>query len=380
MLFHCHEKLIRANAVTMQRPINNHKARVMMAAAIAGILAATTDYAAAQEVNAPVEVTQAAEAATDVTVEQAFDSLIAEAKEQMMTDPALAVETATKAAQLVETIDEFENRDRSMATALWLKGEAYLRSGQPEAGQPLVASALILLGDADAKSKLRADLLLAQGRIAGRAADMELAVRSYYEAHDIFVVLKEARNEAITLMALGSIYRDAEAYDKALSYYERAAEIYSGDARIDLSSANNRASILKELGRHGEARDLFHDALAVAKNMESDVLQGRILTNLADNEVSAGNLSLGGRIRIPRASGIWRRQRHGLAPLRRWHPGPHSPAAGRCDPPLNPLSMLHSLTLIWRQPLFLSKRCMMLPSRFTPNSATTKLHSPIINV
>ena len=292
MLFHCHEKLIRANAVTMQRPINTHKNRVMMAAAIAGILAATTDYAVAQEVNAPVEVTQAAEAATNVTVEQAFDTLIAEAKEQMMTDPARAVETATKAAQLVETIDEFENRDRSMATALWLKGEAYLRSGQPEAGQPLVASALILLGDADAKSKLRADLLLAQGRIAGRAADMELAVRSYYEAHDIFVVLKEARNEAITLMALGSIYRDAEAYDKALSYYERAAEIYSGDARIDLSSANNRANILKELGRHGEARDLFHDALAVAKNMESDVLQGRILTNLADNEVSAGNLSL----------------------------------------------------------------------------------------
>ena len=325
MFYHCHDNLTRAQASSLLRPVMSHKKRVLMAAAFASFFAATADYAVAKELAAPALVQET----TEVSLEQAFEKMIADAKEQMMTDPALAIETATKAEQIVRTIDEFENRDRSLATALWLQGEAYLRSGKPEEGKPIIADGLALLGEDDKASKLRADLLLAQGRIAGRAADMELAVRSYIQAHDIFVQLGETRNEAVTLMALGSINRDAEDYNKALNYYERAAEVYAGDTRINLSSANNRANILKELERYGEARALFQDALTIAKEMDSDVLAGRILTNLADNEILAGNLSLADEFAERARDAFGDDGGTGLAALCERHTGAYSPVGGR---------------------------------------------------
>ncbi len=264
------------------------KRRTLAGAAIMALAISTPVHAASGEVSPPPQT----QAAANVTIEQAFDALVADAKTQIMSDPALAVETALRAEELARSVSGLENSQSALATALWLKGEALLRSGRPEEGAEPVAEALQLVSVDATQKKLRADLLLAQGRIAGRAADMELAVKSYFRAHDLFVELGETRNEAVTLMAIGSINRDAESYDKALGYYERAAEIYAGDARVNLSSANNRANILKELGRHDEARLLFQSALLIARDMGSGVLQGRILTNMAENEVLANNFSL----------------------------------------------------------------------------------------
>ena len=225
------------------------------------------------------------------TLQSAFDQLVVDSKSQMMRDPALALEHATSAEVLVRGAKHFEGAEIALLTAMWLRGEALVRSGKPGAAAEVVAEALNTISEETLETKLGGDLLLAQGRIAGRLSDTKTAAKSFFRAHDIFVSIDEPRSEAISLQAIGSIYRDAEAYDRALEYYERAAEVYSGDKALDLSSFNNRANTLKELGRHDDARVLFENALAIAHEMDSPVLEGRILTNMASLEVMAGNFT-----------------------------------------------------------------------------------------
>ncbi len=225
----------------------------------------------------------------DVTLHGAFDKLIADSKSQMMRDPNEAMRHAESAENLVRGAARFSNRDEAIATAMWLRGESLVRSGRPEDGSAVIADALTLLGEEGLNTKLGGDLLLAQGRVAGRLSDTKTAAASFFNAHDVFVALNESRSEAMSLQAIGSIYRDAESYDQALEYYERAAEVYSDDRSLDLSSFNNQANILKELGRFQKSRGLYSEALKIAVAIDSNVLRARILTNVADMEVLAGN-------------------------------------------------------------------------------------------
>ena len=240
-----------------------------------------TPLAANAPVNQPAPVEE--------TLHTAFDQLIKDAKEQMMRDPENALEHALNAENLARNSSTFDNREMAIATAMWLRGESLVRSGKPEEAASVIQNALDLIGDAGAATKLGGDLLLVQGRIASRASDVETAVKSFFKAHDVFVAQQDKRSESITLMAIGSIYRDAQAYDKALDYYSRASEIYPGDTNLNLSSFNNQANTLKELNRYAEARTLYNKALEIAEDMESDVLQARILTNIAELETLSGN-------------------------------------------------------------------------------------------
>ena len=223
------------------------------------------------------------------TTQSLFLFLVEEAKEQVMRDPASALVTARQAEIIARSKHGAANIENALATALWLKGEAQLRTGQPELAKPSIEEALSYLDKGDRSSMLRGDLLLAQGRIASRTADMKTAVQSYFAAHDIFVEHKEFRKEAISLMSLASVYRDAEDYSRALDNYARAAEIFDGDQKIRLASSNNRANVLKELQRFDEARTLYEEALTIAEEMGSQTLRARIMTNIAENEILAGN-------------------------------------------------------------------------------------------
>ncbi|MEM8770844.1 MAG: response regulator [Pseudomonadota bacterium] len=240
--------------------------------------------AASETVSGNVEFASPAE-----TLETAFEKLIASSKQQMMRDPAAALDYATSAQKLVENAMDYPDRRTALATAMWLRGEAFKRSGKPKDGASIIAEALSLLKEDERTSKLGGDLLLAQGRVASRLSDTNTAVQSFFGAHEIFVDLGETRSEAVALQAIGSIYRDAEAYDRAIDYYKRAAEVHPGDARLNLSSFNNQGNTLKELGRYDEARPLFKKALTIAEEMESPLLQARVITNMAETEVLAGN-------------------------------------------------------------------------------------------
>lgn len=243
--------------------------------------------APAASASAPATVTQSAP--VEVTLQDAYGKLIADAKAQMMRDPQNALEHAVNAESLVRSATSFADRDTAIATAMWLRGAALVRSGKPEEGASVIQNALDLIGEEGAKTKLGGDLLLAQGRVASRASDVKTAVKSFFKAHDVFVALDEPRSEAIALQSIGSIYRDAQAYPRALEFYARASEVYSGDASLDLSSFNNQANVLKEMGRLDEARKLFGKAFDIADEMESDVLKARILTNMADLEILNAN-------------------------------------------------------------------------------------------
>ena len=230
--------------------------------------------------------------ATEQTLQTAYDQLIADAKSSMMADPASALEHADAAESLVRSAAHYSEREAALTTAMWLKAEALNRAGKPETAATVVAEALERAEKNDLDTALCGDLLLAQGRIAQRLADVETAVKAYFKAYDMFTDAGDLRKQAISLQQLGGVYRDAEAYEQALDYYKRAEEIYAEGAGMQLAYANNQGNILKDLGRYDEARQFFTRAYAVAKEMDSKVLEGRILTNMAETETRAGEYAV----------------------------------------------------------------------------------------
>lgn len=286
---------IETNSLPTVRNVNCNLSRgrimrnVLSIAALSIAAFGVTPIALAQD-NVQTQTETTGEAASaESTLQSAFEKLIADSKSQMMRDPAAALKYADSAESLVRGAPQFDDRDQAVATAMWLRGEALVRSGKPEDGASVIADALMIVGDEGMDTKLGGDLLMAQGRVAGRLSDTKTAAKSFFKAHDVFVALELKRNEAMSLQAIGSIYRDAESYDKALDYYERASEVYPGDKSLDLSSFNNQGNTLKELERFDDARAYYAKAVAIAVEMDSPVLQARILTNVADLEVLAGN-------------------------------------------------------------------------------------------
>ena len=227
-------------------------------------------------------------ASAEETMQAAFEQLIADAKTNMVGDPAVALEHAVNAEKVARSATNYANRDLAIATAMWLRGEAEFRSGKPEAAVDVIAEAITLLGSAGANTKLHGDLLLSQGRLASRLSDAKTAVKSFFAAHEVFVGLNAERNEAMALMEIGSIYRDAQAYNRALDYYRRAGEVFPGDVGLNISAFNNQANILKEIERYEEALEFYNQAIAIAEEIESDVLKARILTNVATLYVADG--------------------------------------------------------------------------------------------
>ncbi|MEM7740358.1 MAG: ATP-binding protein [Pseudomonadota bacterium] len=229
------------------------------------------------------------EPVSEKSVEGAFDTLVETARAQMMKAPADAYAAALGAEELANAMPA-ERRTVARATALWLKAESALRSGKPEEGAGAASAAAAIMETVEGEDALRADVLLINGRIASRLADVKLAVNSFFAAHALFVDIGDARKESITLQALGSIYNDAESYSKALEYYQRASDIYQGDDIVVLSINNNVGNILRETGDFAGARAGFEKAFTIAEAMQSPVLMGRILTNRAELEVEAQNL------------------------------------------------------------------------------------------
>ncbi|MEL7485719.1 MAG: histidine kinase dimerization/phospho-acceptor domain-containing protein, partial [Pseudomonadota bacterium] len=275
---------INENAAINENKGKGGKVKRLMTTAAVVLALGSAPIASAAEATQP-----AAAVAVEATMQDAFDTMVADSKSQMMRDPAAALEHASGAENLARSAARFDNRNVAIATAMWLKGEALFRAGKPEEGAEAISSALDLIGDEGLKSKLGGDLLLAHGRISSRLSDVKSAVKSFFKAHEVFVGLNEPRSEAMALMAIGSIYRDAQAYDRALDFYARASEVYEADDVLALSAFNNQGNILKELERFEDARGLFKRAQAIAEQMESPVLQARILTNVSDLEALDGN-------------------------------------------------------------------------------------------
>ncbi len=224
-------------------------------------------------------------------VTQAFDARIAAAKAAMMTTPGEAFHQATLAEQAAASLPAGHDVDVARASAGWLKGEALVRLKRPEEAASLTNASLVLAERAAPGTKLVADLYRARGNLQASLGHVELAFRDFQHAHEIYRQSNEPRGQAMALQNIGTLYSNAGDDERVLYYYAQSAEAYSGDPMLTLSAYNNRAGALKKLGRLDQALAQYRAALGLARKLGSIPLQVRVLTNLADAQVLAGQSS-----------------------------------------------------------------------------------------
>ncbi len=223
-----------------------------------------------------------------------FDSAIADAKAQMLLDPAKTVERGYAAERLAHDL-QGHARMIGIATAEWLQGEAYLRINNSARAGPLIESAIKMVAKAGPPTKLNGDLLLSRGGLHTSAANVAAALEDYQQAHNIFRDIGETRSRAIALLSIALLYQEAEDYQNALKYYDQALDVYRGDPQILYAIYNNRANALKELGRLADAEGQFRKALELARELKSPALEARVLSNIARGQLVVGQLATADR-------------------------------------------------------------------------------------
>jgi diguanylate cyclase (GGDEF)-like protein len=262
--------------------------QMLMAGAIA--FWATT---AANAVTAPASsnappVVQAGPAAVP---QSPFDRQIDVAKSVMMADPEQALRLGRNAQQMAANIAGTEKARLARLTACWIQGEALTRLNRLGEAGPMIAEALAETRKYAAGSKLHGDLLKSQAAVAMLTGRVELALSSLIEAHKIFGELKDARSQAIVLQNIGSVYLKARDYQRVLSYYDQSSAVFSGDPALDIAAHNNRGEAYKELGDYEKAQSEYELALMKAEQLDSPLLEARIMTNIASTQFLRGDLT-----------------------------------------------------------------------------------------
>jgi diguanylate cyclase (GGDEF)-like protein len=220
-----------------------------------------------------------------------FDTAVSAAKTAMMADPAAALKHARAAVELSKTSSTPAERLSGELTGRWLEGEALVRVNRPAEAKPIIDNALGMAARHLPNSKLHADLLKARAGVALMNQEVAIALSDLLTAHQIYQKIAEPRSQAIVLQNIGAIYLEARDYTRALNYYDQADDAFDGDPALAISSHNNRANALKELGKAKDAELEYQKALVLARKMESALLEARILTNIASAQVLNGKLA-----------------------------------------------------------------------------------------
>ena len=218
----------------------------------------------------------------------AFARQIEATKSEMMGDPARALKMADAALSLAGKLEAGRERQLAIATAEWLQGEAHIFLNEVNQAEPLIASASAIVDQIAPSGKLKGDLLRSRGAIAATNGHVQDALTAFQQAYHVFAAAGEARSQATALLDIGQIHEDAGDYEHALRYYAQAADTYRLDHSLLLVNYNNRAEVLRKLGRTAEAEDLYKAALREARQVNSDVLEVRVLCNLADVQAERG--------------------------------------------------------------------------------------------
>ena len=223
----------------------------------------------------------------------------------MVSDPKTTISEAREArsrAQHVGGAKQVEN----IVTTQWLEGEAHLRLNDPAQAGPLLNTAYAALMNSPA-SRLKGDVLRSLGGYHSATAQIAAALRDYQAAFEIYRSIDDQRSQAITLLFIAWLYQDATDYASALKYYSQAMETYQGDPQLLVGMYNNRGNVFKELGRYPEAEADFQAALKLARQLDSIVIQGQVLRNLAwtqlrEGKVDAADQTVAAGFRLPRDS------------------------------------------------------------------------------
>ena len=224
---------------------------------------------------------KAGAAVPDTTGWPQFDDFIAKSQQAMNADPEAALTNALAAEAIAERHSNASRYQTALATSLWLEAEASTRINKTTQAQDALGRAL-QISDNDGKlTKLDGDLALTRARLADASGDYALALKSWQNAHAVFVRLHITRSQAISLLGLGALYEKARDFDREIRYYHQAAQAYSGEPAFDLSVANNTGFALQQVGHYAEALQDYDHALKIAVSLKSPMLEARVLTNVA---------------------------------------------------------------------------------------------------
>ena len=163
-----------------------------------------------------------------------------------------------------------------------------MRLNRGEEARSLIDTALAEASASFQEEKIYADLLRSSASAKARAGKFKAALAHFELASERYAVLGDARSRAIVLQNIGSIYSEARDYQEAIGYYGKAAEVFTDEGPLSLSAHNNIGNALKGLKRYSEAESEFGKALAIAQKMSSQLLEARILTNLASAQLLGG--------------------------------------------------------------------------------------------
>ncbi|MEL7190439.1 MAG: bifunctional diguanylate cyclase/phosphodiesterase [Pseudomonadota bacterium] len=216
-----------------------------------------------------------------------YEVAIGKAKSQMMADSESALQHAREAKSFVAG-DDTQAREARL-TAQWLEAEALMRLNRAEDAAQIITTSLTEIERDFNGSKLHADLLRSQAGLNVRQSKYGEALSAFLRANEVYKDHGEDRSRAIILQNIGSLYSDARDYERVLSYYSQASAVFPDDPALALSKHNNVGNALKELMRYEEAEAEFREALKVAENMDSPLLEARILTNIASTQYLSGD-------------------------------------------------------------------------------------------
>ncbi len=288
------------------------------AALLAAWLGAATCAAASGPVGGSVPPAEAA----------AFDRTIAAAKAAMLGDPIRARQLGHAARVAAAAWPAGSRRAVATATAEWIEGEGAYRANDIAAAAPLTYEALAIAEKVVPGSKLNADLLLSRARLRREAGEPQNALADFQRAYYLFARQHDERSEAKALQSIGSIYEDAQDYERVLYYYQQAEELAAKDPRLSLSANNNMANAYFHLGRRREAGLALARSLELAKKLQSPLLVASILDNVADmaidnHDYAAADRAIAAGLKLTARAG-----RGGLAAGAVRHAGQAQPRAG----------------------------------------------------
>ncbi len=210
----------------------------------------------------------------------------------MLSDPHNVERIATAGETIAAQFPRARDQAKARATAYWLRGEARYRLDDSVGASPLIATALRLVRASSPGSKLEGDILLTSGSVHGERAEVAAALADLQQAHTIFVRVGDARSQAISLVCLSTLYKDAKDYGSALRYLREALDAYQADPKLAWSIQNNRGVILQRAGRYKEADVAFAAAARLSSQIRSPQFEEMLLRNRARNNLLLGRLAV----------------------------------------------------------------------------------------
>lgn len=229
-------------------------------------------------------------ASAQATSHQDAIRTVMQARLVMMNEPGKAYDMGIALRRRGEVMPEGRERHFVLARAGLVAGEAAIRTNKMQEGETLIQKALV---DANASGdrQAKADVLLSRGSMRQRAGNVSEALSDYLGAILMFQRLDDRRSQAVAWQYMGNMYSDAGDYVRAERYFRNAGEVQATDPKLELTYANNIATLMSRQGRDKEAQPYFHQAANLARQMGLHSVEISILTNIVGSAITTGKLS-----------------------------------------------------------------------------------------